>query len=115
MTETPRRQRQAGDQVWFGIGCFHFGYQKEVPFKFRRRDYVRDLKSALEDVPAITDVMVEVPGGKVNVEDFEVTEQPSSLNGGAGHFPPISHGGIRFKIYMPARVQVDLAGQFAPR
>ena len=103
---TTQRQRQTDDRVWFGIGCFHFGYQKEVPFKFRLRDYVRDLKSALEEVPAITDVVIDIPKGELIADEFEVAHQPTNLDEGEGHFPRLSYGGIRFKIYIPHRVQV---------
>ena len=106
-------QRQVGEIIWFGIGCFHFGYQKPVPYTFRRRDYIRDLKAALESVPAITDVSIDVPATDMNPEEFEVNEMPTDLDKGEGQFPMFGLCWIRFKIYIPARVQQELAGKFA--
>src|SRR5947209_14336441 len=106
-------QRQVGEIIWFGIGCFHFGYQKPVPYTFRRRDYIRDLKAALEAVPAITDVSINLPDNELDPEKFDVTEAPLDLDQGQGHFPPLNVCWIHFKIYIPARVQQELSGKFA--
>src|SRR6266446_4335975 len=81
--------RRTGDTVWFGIGCFHFGYRKTPPYKFRRGDYVRDLKAALEGIPAIKDVVINCPANEVDAEQMEISETPTDLSEGEGHFPPI--------------------------
>jgi hypothetical protein len=30
---------RATETKWFGIGCFHFSYNKKAPFVFRIADY----------------------------------------------------------------------------
>jgi hypothetical protein len=111
---TTNVQRTRGEIIWFGIGSFHFGYRKAPPFKFRLHEYVRDLKSALESVPAITEVFIDIPETKFNIDNVDVHHDPGLFQDGVGHFPPISHGSIRFQIYIPARVQEDLCQVSAP-
>jgi hypothetical protein len=83
--ESPRR---IGEQVWFGIGCFHFAYQKETPYTFRREEYVADLRRALEAVPAITNVEIDAPVNELSDDDaFEMVEAPGRLEDGWTPFP----------------------------
>lgn len=108
-----KSERETGDIAWFGIGCFHFGYKKTPPYKFRRSDYVRDLKAALEAIAAIKDVVINCPANEVTEEEIDVIEAPTALSEGEGHFPPIGVGWIRFRIYIPARLQKEIGGKFA--
>src|SRR5207248_2252287 len=60
-----------------------------------------------------TDVSIYLPEEQLDPEKFEVTETPSDLDQGEGHFPPLNACWIHFKIYIPARVQQELSGKFA--
>jgi hypothetical protein len=105
--------RQDGDIVWFGIGCFHFGYQKATPFEFKRRDYIRDLKLALESITAVDNISITVPKDEENIEVATVTEPPATLTEGGPFFPHFSSCMIRFELYIPERVQLELGGKDA--
>jgi hypothetical protein len=106
-------QRKTEDTIWFGIGCFHFGYEKPLPYTFRRHEYARELKVALESIPAVTDVNIDLPVNDLDPQKIGVGEAPPDLNEGQGHFPPLSVCWINFQVYIPARVQQELAGKFA--
>lgn len=111
---SPQVTRVVGDKIWFGIGCFHFGYDKAIPYEFKRPEYLSELKTALEAVPAITDLLIEAPASEASFDELEVDEFPGSLEDGSGAFPHLGTCWIRFKIYIPTRVQAELANEFAP-
>lgn len=88
----------------FGVGCFHFGYQKPTPFEFKASTYIEELRTALGSLQSIGDLSATCE------ENYDYTatieEDQLSIKDG-GLFPYISFLEVVFSVFIPARVQDD--------
>lgn len=109
MEETPELTRQSGERVWFGVGCFHFAYERQPPFTLEIGDYADELKEALESITAVTNLEIYLPQTQLNPTNWQCTEIPGRFDDGYPHFPSIAVGRIQFELHIPARVQDELA------
>jgi hypothetical protein len=92
----------------FGIGCFHFGIKKEPPFQFSGKEYISELKKVLSNISNITDIEIS------NDEDFEsfeekITDPTPNLSEDRGYYPQAVFFEIKFKIYIPFRIQSEIS------
>jgi hypothetical protein len=89
----------------FGVGCFHFGYKKEVPYTFHTGEYISDLRSALSELPSVTEVKIDYD---VNMEDTYLVEEAYLGLDGREVFPFVYFLRVQFSVYIPFRVQAAL-------
>lgn len=90
----------------FGVGCFHFGYRKAVPYRFSVSDYVSDVKKALSSLSSLSEL--EVSFFEELCEPFEVADKAPSLLDDGDYFPGIMGLTITFTVFIPFRVQSEL-------
>lgn len=90
----------------FGVGCFHFGIQKDIPFKITMADYFDNLRAALNSITTVTDINID---SEDEYQDHEmyIEEEVDPINKGQGYFPDLSYASITFKISVPERVQIE--------
>lgn len=89
----------------FGIGCFHFGYHKPIPFEFSTTQYVKDVRNALSELTAISHIDIQYD--KLLAQDITVEEELPNLENG-DYFPFVHFLGIRFSVYIPRRIQEEI-------
>jgi hypothetical protein len=72
----------------FGVGCFHFGLKKIKPPSMSGEDYIQELIHAIESIPNVKKVDVDVP------DEFkeEIIEASESL-------APIEEGNVFFRTH----------------
>ena len=90
----------------FGVGCFHFGYRKAVPYRFSASDYVSDIKKALSSLSSLSEL--EVSFFEELCEPFDVTDEAPALLKDGDYFPGIMGLTITFTLFIPFRVQSEL-------
>lgn len=90
----------------FGIGLFHFGYRKKVPYKFSTSDYVETLRKTLLSLPSLSELSITCH--EEFSESHIVTEEvPENFDDGS-YFPDIAGLKITFSIFIPFRIQTEL-------
>jgi len=99
------------NQIFFGVGCFHFWPSQLPPFILKIDSYTAELRKALESVPAITDIQIDVDEETPPVK-LEVAL--GQLSDGEDFLPLPSFLEISFSVYVPFRIQQELADQFTP-
>jgi len=94
--------------ISFGIGCFHFFYKKQTPFKFKGSNYIDDLKKTLEGVPNVSNVQIDSTDDFLNYEE-KIDDNEFFQSEGLNLFPYPSLGmDIQFEIYIPERIQNEI-------
>lgn len=90
----------------FGVGCFHFGYRKPVPYSFSGSNYVNDVKKALSSLPSLS----ELDGSFFEelCEPYDVSDETQNLFGNGHYFPGVMGLNIAFTLFIPFRVQSEL-------
>ena len=89
----------------FGIGCFQFGYDKPLPYRFDTTEYIRDVKQALGSLSSVGDVKVDFSEQFAYSGDVEGS--PCSIRDG-NFFPRLELLSLDFTVYIPARVTRDI-------
>lgn len=92
--------------VAFGVGCFHFRWNRQPPFTYNPQEYVAVLRKELEKIPAISELHID----SYDEENFHVEENSASLEDGSGYFPPLDMFEAVFELYIPQRIQVEILG-----
>lgn len=90
----------------FGVGCFHFGYRKTVPYRFSASDYVSDVKMALSSLSSLSEL--DVTFFEELCEPFDVSDATPNLLEDGDYFPGVMGLTITFTLFIPFRVQSDL-------
>lgn len=89
-----------------GVGCFHFGYRKAVPYRFSASDYVTDVKKALSSLSSLSEL--DVSFFEELCEPFDVVEETPTLSEDGDYFPDVLGLAITFTLFIPFRVQSEL-------
>jgi len=89
----------------FGVGCFHFGYKKPVPFEFQSSSYVREVKETLGLLTSISEIRASFDENTSYAANVE--EEIQSLREGE-FFPEISFFQLDFTVFIPVRVQHEM-------
>lgn len=95
--------------VSFGIGCFHFGIKKTLPFHFSPSEYIEELREALQSVPNVNNITIERPYDVHGHAPQMITEEQATLDSGGDLFPQLLSLRITFDLYIPFRLQEKLA------
>ena len=90
----------------FGVGCFHFGYRKAVPYRFSASDYVTDVKKALSSLSSLSEL--DVSFFEELCEPFDVSVETPTLFEDGDYFPGVLGLAITFTLFIPFRVQSEL-------
>lgn len=91
----------------FGIGCYHFGIGKSLPYDFSVSDYLEKLEETLRSISNIDNI-------SINADDIfsqpscRIEDEPLTIDDGPGYFPHLNDLRIEFDIYIPFRVQNEL-------
>lgn len=93
--------------VRLGFGCFWFGVKGTAPAEFRGREYLDQIRAALEQISAVEAVKFSVDPSFLDTT-FERPDPPPSLNDSVGTFPSMDFSELQFRLVIPARVQRDL-------
>lgn len=89
-----------------GVGCFHFGYRKAVPYRFSASDYVSDVKKALSLLSSLSEL--EISFFEEYCEPFDVADEAPTLSDEGDYFPGVMGLTITFTLFIPFRVQSEL-------
>jgi len=89
----------------FGVGCFHFGYRKSIPFDYSTATYIEEVEAALASLPSLSEL--EVSFDEAFTSSFVVSESPPVLMDG-DYFPRVMRLAIAFTLFIPHRVQAEL-------
>lgn len=92
-----------------GIGCFHFGVTKPLPSTLQGSEYLKELRNQLEGIPNVDHIAID---SYLDFEDtsLKLDEPLTSINDSYRFFPPPACGlDIEFEIYIPHRLQSQLA------
>lgn len=89
----------------FGVGCFHFGYRKSVPFDFSTAQYSDDVRTALASLSSLSEL--EISFDEQFATSFVVSEALPVLMDG-DYFPRVIHLAVSFTLFIPHRVQAEL-------
>ena len=92
----------------FGVGCFNFGVSIEPPFTLAPSSYVGKIENILGSVATIDDINIEYDE-ELSSAELVVLEKPPSINKGPGYFPTLEFLKIEFDIFIPRRVQSEIA------
>jgi hypothetical protein len=90
----------------FGVGCFHFGYRKPVPYRFSASDYVNDVKNGLSSLSSLSEL--DISFYEELCEPFDVSDEPLALLDDGDYFPGVMGLTISFTLFIPFRVQKEL-------
>lgn len=90
----------------FGVGCFHFGYEPQLPFYFKTARYIEALTAALKSLPSVNKLSI-IHNETFNNE-YQVEIATPTLNSGEGYFPVVTFLRINLSIYIPFRVQEEI-------
>jgi hypothetical protein len=99
------------DDVVFGIGCFFFGVPKKAPFLFDPKEYVEDIRKALESIANISDIVIECDEVKYQSPPQRIENNIPPIDGRRGIFCPTLIEQIQFELYVPNRVQAEILGK----
>ncbi len=91
----------------FGIGCYHFGMQKDPPFHFDLSDYLMNLEGTLHDISNIDNLVIDFDK-EISPINFPVDRTIPNIKKGPGYFPKLHFLNIGFDVYIPHRVQKKL-------
>jgi len=105
----PETEPKDGHLMAFGVGCFHFGIQVTEPQTFIPDDYIRDLRNCLEAIDTISEIDIDYTPMAGQPEQIELTGQPDNMEDGIC-FPHLHFLHYSFSVYLPYRVQAELAG-----
>lgn len=94
------------EQRLFGVGCFHFGYRRKLPFEFKTEQYIEELGAALKSLPSIDELVIDHE--ESFNQSYQVDSEPPTLNSGKGPFPVVTFMTVKFSIYIPFRVQEEV-------
>lgn len=89
----------------FGIGCFHFGYNKSLPYRFDTAEYIRDVTQTLGSLTSVGDVKVSFL--EVFAYSCDVEQAFRSIDDGV-FFPHLDLFTVDFTVYIPARVTREI-------
>jgi len=93
----------------FGVGCFHFGIRRSLPLTLKGTEYLEELRNRLEGIPNVDHIVVDSYGISES-DTTEVNEPLTSIEEGYNFFPPPASGfDVSFEIYIPHRIQDQLA------
>jgi len=91
----------------FGIGCYHFGIKKDVPFKFQGIHYINELKIVLSKISSLTNLKIETDD-EFEYSEILFTEDTVNIEEGEGFFPSALYLNIEFDLYIPFRIQSEI-------
>lgn len=98
------------NNCYYGVGCFHFSLKQLPPSSFKVSRYIDELRSALQSIPSISNIVIDYDETEDEDISLDVNEKPPTLSTDHGAFPCIDFLEISFTIYIPYRVQVELLG-----
>lgn len=112
-TTEPRERDGETPEISFGIGCFHFGLRSQGPFTFIPERYRTLLAERLQRISAVNNLVVAI--GDSDSVQMHGGSLPT-LESGDGFFPAFDECAIHFDLYIPERIQRELAAdsQFIP-
>jgi hypothetical protein len=99
-------------ELFFGVGCFHFGIKKKAPFTFLGLEYIEKLNNSLASIPSISNIKVsredkDFEALSVNVN---IDEDIPPLGESGNFFPSPAFLRISFEIFVPFRIQKEFFG-----
>jgi hypothetical protein len=92
-------------ELRFGVGCFHFGIKKKPPFKFDTAEYTKELEAFLQSISNISNIYISTD--PISGASFDIQSEPPSVE--AYTFPLIAFLQIEFELYIPFRIQEQIA------
>jgi hypothetical protein len=93
-----------------GIGCFHFGIKKKIPFTFLGKEYIQNLESCLKKLNNISNISMKVEDSFLEFTE-EIKEELPKLDSSYGYYPFLEpYSAIEFEIFLPYRIQAQLYG-----
>ena len=90
----------------FGVGCFHFGIEVTLPYRFNAEDYTKSIEGFLGNLDTVGSFSVHSSDFGAQTE-FELTEVPPPLIEGHG-FPLHALHSVEFSLRIPNRTQEDI-------
>lgn len=95
------------DKFTFGIGCFHFGINKNEFLEFKTSEYIKELRTFLESIVNIENV--KITGDDCSVEKIiKIENDLPKIDEGNGFFPRWSNLKIEMDLYIPFQIQEQL-------
>jgi len=97
------------ETVWFGVGCFHFGYTRQPPYNATIGEYCDHLRNALEKVTAVNNIEIVAPETDETISVLANFDIPC-LNEHSFYHPPLHNTffNVEFDVFIPSRIQEDL-------
>ncbi|MBV6888829.1 hypothetical protein KWH47_14910 [Xanthomonas campestris pv. spermacoces] len=93
--------------TYFGVGCFHFGLSKPVPYKFEFREYIEEIHKALGALTNASNINIKADrSGSIFPDHVEISGIALRKNGVI--FPNTLDMIVEFSLYIPARIQDEL-------
>ncbi len=100
----------------FGVGCFHFGFIGTASsLIFNPEEWVRNLENKLCSITNISEIVIDGPRNVGEVEFKNIDEIPTISEGIDGAFPDSFGMYIKFKLYIPERIQREIKDSSNPR
>ena len=104
----PGGQPSAAEHRAFGVGCWEFGLDQPIPFRFVANDYAQQLQKRLECIPTVNNIRIPVTEDE---KDYEVNEDSlRDYQDTRAFFPFDAISQLQFDLYVPFRIQEDLIG-----
>lgn len=92
----------------FGIGCFHFGVKENPPFDFDGLEYIAELQKSLSNITNISNIKIE-SDKEFKKTKVHIKKKPTNMEEDEGYFPDPAILNIEFELYIPFRIQSELA------
>ena len=98
-------------KIFFGLGCFHFGYYPKSTIDPSGADYVKDLRNTLKKITNIEDININVEE-HFNSIKIKAEENFCAIDQGFDFFPfPQCDLHVQFTLFIPDRVQKELTAE----
>jgi hypothetical protein len=94
------------ESISFGVGCFNFNVNKNIPFKFEGSIYKENLRKFLDSISGVSNISIHFE----EMEDFLVNDslEKKEVSERLGVFPYIDYGFVSFELLIPFEKQKEL-------
>jgi uncharacterized protein (DUF2164 family) len=94
------------DKISFGIACFHFGINRQLPFEINLSEYYSDLQNALGNISSVKNIRLFHED--IDTDKAIVIDDNPDISDGPGFLPRPMYCFIEFELYIPSRVQYEI-------
>lgn len=99
-----------------GVGCMHFGFKgTKASLTYNSKVWKQELEQLLGSITNISDIEVTEPDIETDIEFEDRKKIPNLADGDCFPCSSLNDMNVKFKLYLPMRIQKDITGYSNPR